>query len=227
MSNGHRTRMIDVTWSRSSLRCDDGSPIVDNTYDLPVAHERRQVMSWMRHHLVVFIHIKGKGLSCTGHPWHHRLSPLGRKRKVTREFRRRFSPSAGEEWLSEDGCVTVAAGGTKSRQTSGSNTPLSLGRHIAVGDTTGMLCTLDSERSTYMLVTYDGAMDTQQRPQEYTTCPCFVGSELVAKNCHLSSKRNPFTRNIRFSRHHFTSITRRRGPNAMSKRCNRQSSSLW
>jgi hypothetical protein len=30
--------------TRSSLRCDDGSPIVDNTYDLPVAHERRQVI---------------------------------------------------------------------------------------------------------------------------------------------------------------------------------------
>ena len=82
----------------------------------------------------------------------------------------------------------VSAGESKSRQTSGSNTPLSLGRHIAVGDTTGMLCTLDSERSTYMQVTYDGAMDSQRRPEEYPTCPCFVGFDLVAKNCHLSSK---------------------------------------
>lgn len=49
--------------SRSSLHCDDGSPIVDNTYDLPVAHERRQMM--LSHHLEVFIHIKGKGHSCT------------------------------------------------------------------------------------------------------------------------------------------------------------------
>ena len=58
----------------------------------------------------------------------------------------------------------VSAGETKSRQTIGSNTPLLLCRHIAVGDTTGVLCTPDSERSTYMQVTYDGAMDSQRRP---------------------------------------------------------------
>ena len=36
--------------ARSSLYCDDGSPIVDNTLDLPVAHERRHtriVMCWI------------------------------------------------------------------------------------------------------------------------------------------------------------------------------------
>lgn len=213
--------MIDVTWSRSSLRCDDGSPIVDNTYDLPVAHERRQVMSWMRHHLVVFIHIKGKGLSCTGHPCHQWLSPLGRKRKVAWEFLREFSWSAGREWLFVDGRVTVSAGETKSRQTSGRNTPLSLCRHIAVGDTTGVLCTLDSERSTYILVTYDGAMDTQRRRQEYPTCLCFVGSGLVAKNCHLSSIWIASTKNTWVSRHLPTSITSRRGPNPNAKRCDK------
>jgi hypothetical protein len=60
-------------WKRSSLRCDDGSPIVNNTYDLPVAHERRHVMTCC-HHLEVFIHIKGESHFCTVLVFHRVLS---------------------------------------------------------------------------------------------------------------------------------------------------------
>ena len=50
MSKRKRSEDRFQSCARSSLYCDDGSPIIDNTFDLPVAHERRHtriVMCWI------------------------------------------------------------------------------------------------------------------------------------------------------------------------------------